>query len=656
MDFETVRKKYPQYGDMSDEQLAKALHQKFYSDMEFGEFSNKIGYSGEDYPESTFLNPPEGETQLSQNRPKRQALSKVYTPILEGAGFIGGALVGGAAGAPTGPGAMATGAVAAGTGYAIGKSSAKRIDELTGIRKPQNLKEAATESVTDIASGTTMEIGGQLVGKYIISPIVASASEELSKIIRSGMTQGVRPSVKGKINNPAIELYMDKAESGIKTIITNKDSLRLTDKNGGIVSGKLPKTLKQFSEAIDQTKKNIFEQYDELKRLSGESGAVIELKPIANQLFELAENEVLKTESPAIAKFAMRKGNEYLKQGSYTPSQAQDAIASINGKLLEYYQSGKVGFAGRKSVEDLAATNLRASLDDVIGKTTGNQSYQDLKHAYGALRTIEKDVAHRTQIDARKNKVGFFGYADIWTAAEAVQAIVDPTKIPKVIAIQGTKRWINWINNPNRIVGKMFKNAERYVDNLPKTVQKELIESTPLKQVEKQILRYNPEFKFNKPPLPPTVKTQLRPGETPYEMPVKEKLLPDQRATVIKGKSALSDAKAKEAGTGPSLIKPKSTVGEGSKPPEITIEPKAHELPQSFINLMKQAKKSLPPNKAKHVRATALKKFNKTRRDSGLPEFTIKQVEEAIKARQRTAKIKINTFRKSKGLSEWDLK
>jgi hypothetical protein len=40
-----VRQKYPQYKDLSDEQLAGALHQKFYSDMSFEDFSKKIGYS-----------------------------------------------------------------------------------------------------------------------------------------------------------------------------------------------------------------------------------------------------------------------------------------------------------------------------------------------------------------------------------------------------------------------------------------------------------------------------------------------------------------------------------------------------------------------------------------------------------------------------------
>lgn len=39
-----IRAKFPQYNDMSDDDLAEGLHKKYYSDMPFGEFAGKIGY------------------------------------------------------------------------------------------------------------------------------------------------------------------------------------------------------------------------------------------------------------------------------------------------------------------------------------------------------------------------------------------------------------------------------------------------------------------------------------------------------------------------------------------------------------------------------------------------------------------------------------
>ena len=57
-----IRSKYPQYNEMSDEDLARALHGKFYSDMDFGEFSERIGLA----PAQEAPAIPEGSTLLKQ--------------------------------------------------------------------------------------------------------------------------------------------------------------------------------------------------------------------------------------------------------------------------------------------------------------------------------------------------------------------------------------------------------------------------------------------------------------------------------------------------------------------------------------------------------------------------------------------------------------
>lgn len=44
MEFADVRAKYPQYSDLSDEQLAQGLHKKYYSDLPFDKFAAKVGY------------------------------------------------------------------------------------------------------------------------------------------------------------------------------------------------------------------------------------------------------------------------------------------------------------------------------------------------------------------------------------------------------------------------------------------------------------------------------------------------------------------------------------------------------------------------------------------------------------------------------------
>lgn len=52
MNVQEIRQKYPQYNDMSDEDLGRALHAKFYSDMPYAEFADKTGFPGERPPVS----------------------------------------------------------------------------------------------------------------------------------------------------------------------------------------------------------------------------------------------------------------------------------------------------------------------------------------------------------------------------------------------------------------------------------------------------------------------------------------------------------------------------------------------------------------------------------------------------------------------------
>jgi hypothetical protein len=47
MNIAEIRQQYPQYSDLSDAQLAGALHQKYYSDMSLEEFSTKAGLKTE---------------------------------------------------------------------------------------------------------------------------------------------------------------------------------------------------------------------------------------------------------------------------------------------------------------------------------------------------------------------------------------------------------------------------------------------------------------------------------------------------------------------------------------------------------------------------------------------------------------------------------
>lgn len=123
-----IREKYPQYKDLSDEQLAQALHKKYYSDISYDEFAGKVGIK------TTPAAPKEMPTGSSFVRGLRD-------PIDAGAQFLPRVL------------AFVT-SLGGSTPNALSRfleSEAKRVDKmnLTEEQKYQTLRDAAQEKGFD---------------------------------------------------------------------------------------------------------------------------------------------------------------------------------------------------------------------------------------------------------------------------------------------------------------------------------------------------------------------------------------------------------------------------------------------------------------------------------------------------------------------------
>lgn len=96
-----IRKQYPQYADISDEQLAKGFHEKFYSDIPFTEFSAQIGFkpviaATQTAPDvrSEVMAETEGGAAVGMPRRGRAAVVQPTTPLEAAAtGVFKGAIV-----------------------------------------------------------------------------------------------------------------------------------------------------------------------------------------------------------------------------------------------------------------------------------------------------------------------------------------------------------------------------------------------------------------------------------------------------------------------------------------------------------------------------------------------------------------------------------
>lgn len=305
-------------------------------------------------------------------------------------------------------------------------------------------------NLADDALKASQRIGGaERVGKA------------LDASIDTGIEKGIRPTVVGKNNLAQMEKYKEKAREAVKTVVRYKDKIKLTDEFGEATS-KLPQTLNQFSQAIDQTKKAIYKKYDDLATKAGKAGASVELNPIAKELSTLFKSPVLNDIAPEIVQYAKKRGTALVKRGQYTTKQAQEAIEQLNKSLESFYKNPSPGEFSRLQVDALIVNNMRKSLDDVIEKST-EKGYQGLKNLYGSLKAIEKDVSKRAIVDARKNAKGLIDFTDIFSAGDIIAGVatLNPAQISKGVFQKMIASLYKMKNDPNRIIRKMFEGAER---------------------------------------------------------------------------------------------------------------------------------------------------------------------------------------------------
>lgn len=372
------------------------------------------------------------------------------------------------------------------------------------------------EAVANIGQFIPMAKGTQLVGKEALNvagdvaySVGKEAEQQIANTVKTGINKAIRPTVVGKGNAPQIAQYYNRATDAVKNIVANRANLELTDASGNIVKNALPRTLSQFSEAIDQTKKTIFKQYDDLARQAGEEGAFVSLKPVSRELAKLADDQVMNDLYPNVASYIKQRAVSLAERGSYTAQQAQDAIRLMNKSLEAFYKNPSFETASRASVDAMVVNNLRKGLDDVIEKTTG-AGYQELKNSYGSLKAIEKEVAHRAVVDARKNVKGLIDFTDIFTGGELVAglATMNPAMIARAGVQRGIMSWYKRITSPNYHVNKMFSGVEdinkRQAQGFKsKTFQKAgSIKNKTFQKVE-SIFPDNPLTPGDMPPIPP---------------------------------------------------------------------------------------------------------------------------------------------------------
>lgn len=380
----------------------------------------------------------------------------------------------------------------------------------------QKAKELATEyGGPELGSmvGTTAEAGTMALMPWGIGKVKSmrnkpipgdKATTTIEQAVEKGMNKGASPSMAGIETLGQVKKYTKKATEAVQDIIEKKNNIQLLDKNGELKSqGSLPETVHEFSQAVDQGKKQVFTEYDAMKKAAGEEGAFAETTSAAKELRKFGNNPVIVDNYPPLAAEALRRAEALEKRGAYSVDLAQEAIVNANAKLEGFYKNPSFEQATSAAIEQIVVNNLRNSLDTAIANEKG-PGYQNLKNKYGAYKAIEKDVLRKALADAKNHKYGLFDFANILTASEAVTAIAtfNPISAGKVGMMQAAKGYMKWRNSPNTAVSQMFKKVGKTMERTQKPTAPFVLEPTGFQDE----IPYNPNL--------------ARPFGQPYDVPL----------------------------------------------------------------------------------------------------------------------------------------
>ena len=317
---------------------------------------------------------------------------------------------------------------------------------------------SAAPTITSAIKSTPVKLSS------IADSLTKTSEAQIEQSVLTKFEKGVKPLINAKMTPAKLENYRGDVINAVKTIKANKQNLSFNDVSGETITGQTPKSLQELADAIEQTKKATFEQYNAAAQQAGKSGLEIDLNPIASELDSVINNKSLALTNPKAVKYAIETQQRYIAAGKLDAVSAQDVIQNYNKSLEAFYRNPTYDTASQAAIDAMLANKVRTALDDGITGLTGEQ-YGVLKKQYGSLKSIEKDVIKASLRDARKNVKGLIDFTDILNGGQVVHGLLalNPATMASGIAGKAIAEFYKYLNNPNRAIQSMFEAA----DNLP---------------------------------------------------------------------------------------------------------------------------------------------------------------------------------------------
>lgn len=321
----------------------------------------------------------------------------------------------------------------------------------------QNIVDIATLGGGSVAEKPLIQ-EGRAIARDITqgAKVLLTPSEEVvqNKVI-SLFNKSIKPTAKKTLAQG--QKYENDTLNALKTIKANVNDLNIEDATGELISGRTPQTIQELSQALEQTKDIVFRQYDEIAKNAGKQGAIIDAKPIADEVLKVTENKAIQLKNPELIKYAEDWSKRLKNFDVLDTETTQEVIKMFNNDLRAFYSKPSYESASKAVIDAGIANNFRQALDKAIEGATGEQ-YQILKRQYGALKAIENDVTRASMRDARKNVKGLLDYSDMFTNGQMITGILslNPAMFTKGAVERGFKEYFKFLNDPNRAIGNIF--------------------------------------------------------------------------------------------------------------------------------------------------------------------------------------------------------
>ena len=308
---------------------------------------------------------------------------------------------------------------------------------------------------------------------------VTQLDNQIKSTVGDTVFKTISPKKRGKETPSQRKKFTAQASLASEDIVANKNKINFVDEAGQTVSGRLPQTVDEWSEAIAQGKQNLFKEMETVLKRTDDTVGAQDMRSVVQGMLDVATDPDFLRRNPELSRYAAdqarRYADEILVEGGtslnpkqLTASQLQGDIAALNRDLNNFYLNQSREDAGRRYVDALLANQLRNKLDNMVELARGTNPEEikriaDIKQKYGAYKAIEADVNNKAFQVAKKQGGGLISdFAEITSGQALLNAVIfsQPKLALTGIALGASNKIRKALRDPDRRVRRMFENVD----------------------------------------------------------------------------------------------------------------------------------------------------------------------------------------------------